>query len=157
MKILVLSDSHGDTSACLQAVRLTAPELIVHLGDYDSDCEAISKQFEIPIKAVKGNCDLRSNRSDEAEFEVAGKRFFITYGHPYGVKTSLARVTLAARQKGADVLLFGHTHNSCYDIIDEMVLVNPGSIGGYRTQTGEKTYAVLEIKNGAVLCEIKSL
>ena len=138
-------------------MRLTNPALILHLGDYDSDCEAISKQFETSIKAVKGNCDLTSKRLEEAEVEVAGKTFFITHGHLYDVKSGLERIILAAKRKNVDVVLFGHTHNPCYDVCDGMVLVNPGSIGSHRTQTGKKTYAVLEIKNGAVLCEIMSL
>ncbi|MCL2408975.1 MAG: metallophosphoesterase [Oscillospiraceae bacterium] len=158
MKILVISDSHGNTPACIQAVRLINPELILHLGDYDSDCAAILREFpDIPIKAVKGNCDPTSNRPEALEFEAAGKKFFITHGHLHAVAATPNLIVAAAKSKNTDVALFGHTHNPCYEINDGTVLVNPGSIGRPRPPTGKKTYAVLEIKNGVVSCEIKEL
>ena len=151
MKLLVMSDSHRKTDPMLEAVRLETPDFIVHLGDHDADCAAITEQFpQIPLRTLKGNCDPRSTAPAEDEFELEGVKFFITHGHLHGVKSGSAQIVDAARQKGAKVLLFGHTHIPYYTTMQGIILVNPGSIG-------EKIYAVLEIKNGAVDCKIKEV
>jgi len=151
MKILVVSDSHGDSGAILLAASLMMPELILHLGDHDDDLTATMCP-EVPVRAVRGNCDPRSDKPDEEILNLGDKRIFMTHGHLYGVKTGTEAIISAAKAKGADALLFGHTHMPLYETADGIVLINPGSIG-----RGQKTYAILEIKNGAVLCEIKSI
>jgi len=153
MKILVMSDSHGDKKALKKVVELESPELILHLGDHDRDCAAIEGEFPtIPLRSVRGNCDRPSGSPETDEFEVGGKRFFITHGHIYSVKTGYSSVINNASVRGADVLLFGHTHIPYYSLTDGLSIVNPGSIG-----MGGKTYAVLEIRNGAVVCDIKTI
>jgi hypothetical protein len=89
---------------------------------------------------------------DMDEFMLEGKRFFMTHGHFFGVKTGKSRIINTAVSRGADVLLFGHTHRAHYSTRENLIIVNPGSIG-----SDEKTYAVLEIKNGAVSCELMNL
>ena len=151
MKILVMSDSHRKKDSMLEAIRLENPDLIVHLGDHDADCTVITEQFpQIPLRTVKGNCDPRSTAPEDDEFELEGVKFFITHGHLHGVKSGSAQIVEAARQKGADVLLFGHTHIPYQTTMQGLVLINPGSIG-------EKIYAVLEPKNGAVDYKIKEV
>ena len=60
MKILVLSDSHGDLSNMERAVEQSAPRMIVHLGDLWRDGERLHSRFpDIPFHQVPGNCDLR--------------------------------------------------------------------------------------------------
>jgi len=154
MKILVISDSHGCSYDCLKAVELTEPELILHLGDHNNlgDINAVITRYQVPIRAVMGNCDYMSDGPGEIEFEIVGKRFFMTHGHLYDVKMGLGNITRVAESRGVDVLLFGHTHIPYYAESGGIVMVNPGSIG-----KEEKTYAVLEIKNGEVACEIGSV
>ena len=151
MKILVMSDSHGDKKAILRAIELEAPELILHLGDYDKDCCVIEWDYpEIPFRSVRGNCDRSSANLDIDEFTLGGKRFFMTHGHLYGVKVSYTTIIRAAASRGADALLFGHTHVPYNTTFDNMSIINPGSIG-----VSGKTYAILEIKNGEINCEVK--
>ena len=58
MKILVLSDSHGNVDNMVQAVTHTAPDWILHLGDVMADGEKLHAMFpEIPFEQVPGNCD----------------------------------------------------------------------------------------------------
>ena len=153
MKILVMSDSHGNTDAMCMAVSLESPDLILHLGDHDRDCAVVADEFaHIPLRAVRGNCDFVSTEPETYDFTLGGKRFFMTHGHLYGVKRELRTITDTAVGRAADVLLFGHTHSSCYAKEYGIDIINPGSIG-----TGKKTYAVLEIKNGMLICNIKRL
>jgi hypothetical protein len=45
------------------------------------------------------------------------------------VKTGYLTLELAAREKGVDMALFGHTHRVFYDLHNGVALFNPGSIG----------------------------
>jgi putative phosphoesterase len=153
MKILVASDSHGNTQALLDAVFDTAPQLFLHLGDYERDCDKIRAVYPLlTVRAVRGNGDVRSREPDYDEFVQEDRKIFMTHGHLHGVKTSLDSVLNAGFLRRADILLFGHTHRAFREELDGMLVLNPGSIG-----FGAKTYAVLEIEHGAVKCELFSL
>lgn len=59
MKMLVLSDSHGNLDNMVRAVEQTRPNRIVHLGDVMRDGEKLHALFPaIPFDQVPGNCDL---------------------------------------------------------------------------------------------------
>ena len=153
MKILVMSDSHGNKTSMLNTVELEAPDMILHLGDHAKDCAAIEWEYPaIPLHSVKGNCDRSSSEPEIYDFTLSGKRFFMTHGHLYNVKTGYASILNAASCRGVDVLLFGHTHIPYCKVMDNLVAINPGSIG-----PGSKTYAVLGFKNGGVTYEIKTI
>lgn len=148
-----MSDSHGDKAALLHATAIETPELILHLGDHDSDCDAVTERFpEIPLRSVRGNCDWSSHGPDTDEFKLGGKRFFMTHGHIYTVKAGLARILDEAMSRGVDMLIYGHTHIYSFDVVGSLAILNPGSIG-----MGAKTYAVLEFKNGELECNIKQI
>jgi putative phosphoesterase len=152
MKILVLSDSHGHIQAMLDAVYEEKPDMILHLGDHDRDCRSLREDSpDILLRAVRGNCDLRAEEPEYDEFVIENKRIYMTHGHLHGVKTSLDSIMNTAFCRGADILLFGHTHRTFNKELQGLRIVNPGSIGH------NKTYAVLELEHGAVKCEIKRL
>jgi len=137
----------------LKATALESPQLILHLGDYDRDCGLVEWEFpEIPLRSVRGNCDRSSAGLDVDEFTLSGKRFFMTHGHLYNVKTGYSSIFNSAACRGVDVLLFGHTHIPYYSVYENISIINPGSIG-----MGGKTYAVLEFKDSEVKCEIKKV
>ena len=153
MKILVMSDSHGNKDAMLRAVALELPEMILHLGDHDKDCGIVEWEYpEIPLRSVRGNCDRSSANLDMDEFTLGGKRFFMTHGHLFSVKTGKTKIIETSVDRGVDILLFGHTHIPHYSVIGSLTAVNPGNIG-----EGGKHYAIIEIKNGAITCDLKKL
>ena len=90
MKILVVSDSHGryDRLGTLMSMHADADE-ILFLGDGVRDLDALAD--DLPVRAVRGNCDLfgSGDLPTERLEELGGKRFFLTHGHRYGVKYSL--------------------------------------------------------------------
>ena len=153
MKVLVVSDSHGNINALRRAAAITGPDVVLHLGDHDSDCAEIRSILpDAMIRAVRGNCDPTSRELDADEFVLEGKRIFMVHGHNHGVKYSLDSLVTAGMYMEADIVLFGHTHRPYAEYYDDMLVLNPGSIG-----MGKKTYAVLEIGHGAVsyeLCEL---
>ncbi len=132
MKFIVFSDSHGDLEHMVRAVRVEKPDLCFFLGDGEYDLIRLQRRFpDLPVNAVRGNCDLRSSLPRTLSCVAGGLRFFATHGHLYGVKYDpLCRdLCEAALAEKADVVLFGHTHEPFRDRSMGMALLNPGSIG----------------------------
>lgn len=148
-RILVLSDSHGDIENMVQAVSLSQPDMIFHLGDCWQDADKLRLHFpDMRIEQVQGNCDCRME-AHERIIIIEGKRIFMCHGHDYSVKMGYYRVMEAAQEAKADVLLFGHTHRIYYDYHNNMAILNPGSIGVQRAP-GRPTYGILEIDGDKV-------
>lgn len=143
-RILVLSDSHGNMKNMVCAVQKVKPDTIIHLGDCMPDAKKLSELFpDILLENVPGNCDC-TYADAEKILEIEGKRILICHGHIYNVKEGLLSIELAAREKGVDLALFGHTHKVFYDWTNGVRLFNPGSIGapGYQIPP---SYGILTI------------
>lgn len=146
-KILVLSDSHRNFDPMVQAVELEKPDMIIHLGDHYKDAMSLHGVFpDIPLHAVSGNCDSERSESEKM-IVVEGKKILLCHGHEYGVKSGYLNLQYAAREKGADIVLFGHTHQVFYDQTSQLAMLNPGSIGEPRYY-GKNSYGILIIENG---------
>lgn len=154
MKILVLSDSHGQQRYMEQAVFDQGPDYIIHLGDKQKDGQGLQEKFcRIPCLLMAGNCDYAPLEPPAAVRELGGVRFFITHGHAHGVKMGLMRLCYAAQEAGAQIALYGHTHLASVQEIGGLMLVNPGACGG-----GDPSYGIVEISDGGkVSCRIVHL
>ena len=152
MKILVMSDSHGNIKNMLTAVHTESPDMILHLGDHHTDCRELREKFpEIPLRAVKGNCD-RAGELEMDEFICEYLRIMMVHGHRFNVKYSLDALVTNAMYKECDIVLYGHTHIPHAQEFEGLHIINPGSVGASRA-----TYCVLEIDSGKVKYEIKNL
>lgn len=145
MKILVLSDSHGNLSHMERAVEREAPRLILHLGDCWRDAERLSARFpDIPLEQVPGNCDFRPGEPAEKLLCLEDRRILLCHGHTYGVKQSLLTAGFAAEEQDLDLFLFGHTHRPLVDMRGKTLFLNPGSIGDHL----RPFYGVVTLQNG---------
>ena len=145
MKILVLSDSHGRAGALRQAIQREDPHAMLFLGDGSYDAEKMREEYPaLPIFTVPGNCDYGSFSEPEQLIELDGVRILMMHGHTRGVKYGGMNAYYAAKEAGADVLLYGHTHRPMVDYDGAIYTMNPGSI----RYTG--TYGVLMIDSGKV-------
>ncbi len=161
MKILVFSDAHNHPDLMLSAVRahLAAPassgrlDAVFFLGDGIEDFERMQKELPGPrYEAVLGNCDgyrLLEGGSWEKTVECGGLRFLLMHGHRHSVKSGIQRAADYAIAKGADVLLYGHTHEAFDAQIDgsaggSVRCVNPGSVGSWFGAS----FALIEIRDG---------
>ena len=141
MKILVLSDSHSGLSFMRLCIEQVKPDLVIHLGDYYDDGETMQEEYpHLRFYRVPGNCDRYRASSIIPETlveDVAGVRLYMTHGHLHQVKMGTGALVKAARQRGADAALFGHTHIAlCEQLEDGMWLLNPGSCGYYGGSAG---------------------
>lgn len=138
MRILVVSDTHGDVYTLRRAVdSQPTAEIIIHCGDGDEQVQFLKDNYKDKmIVGVRGNCDWNSWLPSVENLKVMGKKIFVTHGHLYNAKTGLYNLMCAAREADADILLFGHTHQAmtCYE--DGLYILNPGSCHGYMASYG---------------------
>lgn len=136
MKILVFSDSHGEKKRMVTIVAKEKPNLILHLGDYEEDTDGLFG--DIRVLKVKGNCDYNSAEEETRRFDLGDVKIFMTHGHRYRVKTGLNMLTEAALATGANLILFGHTHQAYLQKYHEYTIMNPG--------TPSQNYGIIEIE-----------
>lgn len=141
MKILVLSDSHAALSFMRRCIDQTRPDHVIHLGDHYDDGQAMADAYShIRFHLVPGNCDrfrCPPGLPDVLCYDVGGVRIFMTHGHLHGVKSSDCRLVAAARDYGASVALYGHTHSPvCFRTEDGMWVMNPGTCGSFGGSAG---------------------
>lgn len=156
MKLLVVSDSHGNRTHLRQAIELEKPQAVFHLGDGQGDILAVMADWpELPLYHVPGNCDWRSARAPAvAQVTLEGVHIILAHGHTFGVKSGYQSYLNYGIRQGAKLLLSGHTHVPCVWEDRGIMLVNPGSVGN----GSHPTYAVLEVSEGAVRdCQIKEI
>jgi len=157
MRILVISDTHGNYQLALRACDLAgAVDCVIHLGDGRDDAELLSQILDITVIRVAGNCDPGSDAPRELLWECEGKRLLLAHGDRYDVKRGLGRLEQRCIETGADVALFGHTHCAMISVRADILFVNPGSL----MNSGRKaTFAILEITSCGIkahLCDIAS-
>lgn len=148
MKALIFSDSHGGVSSmadfCLEN---PDAELIIFAGDMQSDIEELMELFpKKRYEFVRGNNDyFCSDVPYDRVFKFEEKCIFLTHGHRYNVKSGLYSISLAAKEKGADICIFGHTHIKFNEKDGNVILFNPGS--------ARRSCGLLEVQGGEVRLE----
>ncbi|MBR6915020.1 MAG: YfcE family phosphodiesterase [Clostridia bacterium] len=151
MKILVFSDSHGNPKYLAAALRehKGTVDLAIHLGDGLSDMERAGDLLDCTATAtVIGNGEqfferrLWADVPDETVISPDGVRILCCHGHKYRVKHGLSSLAEHTEQIGADLVLFGHTHDP-FDGWEKtpsgklIRFFNPGSVGlGYPASYG---------------------
>ncbi|WP_020153774.1 metallophosphoesterase [Caldibacillus debilis] len=142
MKILIVSDSHGLQRELEELKkRHRDAELFIHCGDSELEKDDPAIQG---FHVVRGNCDFHNGFPEQLLLSVKDKKIFVTHGHLYQVKTNPLNVYYKARESGADIACFGHSHRLGAEMADGVLLINPGSVRLPRGRS-EKTYVVLEI------------
>ncbi|MDD2898879.1 MAG: metallophosphoesterase [Desulfuromonadaceae bacterium] len=143
MKILVISDTHGNVNGAFAAHTRSEPvDAIVHLGDGSSDADILREALDIPVISVAGNCDPGSTSPRECVWECEGKKLLLTHGDAYQVKSGLVRLQQRVLELGIDGALFGHTHQRICEKFSGILLINPGTLAAYGMS---RSYAVLSI------------
>lgn len=169
-RLIVFSDSHGNTALISRAARehFGAPETagVVHLGDGYADMASIDTRG-VPLWQVRGNCDenIFSYRdraalpARELMIELDGWHILIMHGHAFGVKNGWERAAAYAYKRGADMLMFGHTHVMLekylpagsdlagWELDRPMYIFNPGTAG----VSPRRSYGVVDLTPGGVL------
>ncbi|WP_049934048.1 metallophosphoesterase [Halarchaeum acidiphilum] len=126
----VLSDTHsrsghelvGDARETVERADAT-----IHAGDFTTEA-ALDAFHDVSerLHAVHGNSDtdaVRERLPEARTIELAGVRVALTH-RQRGGPTGLA---MFGRERGADLVISGHTHRPSVTETDYCVLLNPGS------------------------------
>lgn len=164
MVLLVASDTHGHADRLLTAVSRVRPAAVLFLGDGLSDLSVLPS--ELPVRAVRGNCDFFGREFPTCRLEVFGQtRIFLTHGHTLGVKGGPEHALAAALSENADILLYGHTHvpfeknllpgteifcnGRMEKLTRPLLILCPGSLGEPRN--GAPSFATLTLRPDGIL------
>ena len=143
MRVLVLSDSHGDVYKLRRAIdSQPTAKLIVFLGDGEYDIDSV--ECRVPVIKVRGNCDFGSSLPLNFTDEVCGKKIYCTHGFRENVKYTTENLISAAKSHGAHIALYGHTHVPVTSYDGGLYLVNPGSVR-------EGSFAVIDFTDSGIL------
>lgn len=146
MKILVVSDTHGNIDNLINFLGEEKFNMLFYLGDYVKDGIKISDILNIPYKIVRGNGDQHvQDFHDDEIFQLKSKKIFLTHGHKYNVNFGIERIYYKAKEIGADYTFFGHTHIPIIEKFDDITIINPGSPTLPRTSNRQRTFGVIEI------------
>lgn len=148
MKIVVISDTHGDTSAINQVLlRERGVDLYLHAGDVVAPKEAIN-----PFAAVRGNCDGFYRQDYDKVYE---------YKTPFG-KIHMEHIPLsdimveALKLEGVRIFIHGHTHVRKVEKDGEAYIFCPGSLT-YPRDNNKGTYLILEVTEKEVKYTFKEI
>ncbi len=153
MRILVLSDSHGDFPSLKLAVEgETDADAIIYLGDGLNDLTHIENLIsKKPFVAVKGNCDSFFSEYPERSVEIfGGKKIYCTHGYREQVKFGLETLKTNALYSEADIALFGHTHTPFSAYENGLYLLNPGSVR-------QNSCGIIDITPQGIICFNKKI
>lgn len=162
MKILVFSDTHGDTAVMREIISRNQydTDLVIHLGDHLKDLQGVMLDFQnIASLGVLGNCDFASmyqNAHYEGTFTAEKRRIYYTHGHKFNVKSGHEYIVSNAKYNKADVVLYGHSHVALYEEKNGVIIINPGSLT-FPRDGSKGTYAKLEIVNDNLKCKIMEI
>lgn len=151
LRAVVFSDSHGNYDVLERIMERHKDNagLFIHLGDGERELEYL--KFIYPEKKIlfaAGNCDWDSEAPDCGMVEFGEKRIFYTHGYRFGVKGGLEKAISEAESRGADILLFGHTHIPFIGRENGLYIMNPGSCACPRE--GAPTYGVIDFTENGI-------
>lgn len=161
MRLVVISDSHGSYRRVADLVERNRDqaEAFIHLGDGLQEVALLQRDYpELPLFFVRGNCDWGdfipgAQKTGIHTFD--GVKILYTHGDEYGVKYSMDQLLSAAKENGARVALYGHTHIAASEYVDGIHLINPGSIS--QPRDGRPSYMVLDIVDGGIVPVLRRL
>ena len=138
MKMLVASDSHGDSNILndLRNERFDVTYFL-HLGD-----SCIPKYLLDSYCAVRGNCDF-IDLPRFKEIEIEGLKIHMEHGDGFRLNFDKEKYI---KELNCDIFLSGHTHKKLATKVGDTYVFNPGSLT--RPRDGEKgSYLILEVEN----------
>ena len=157
MKVLVVSDTHRKNDDYFKLLERHKPDLVVHCGDSEGSEYALTECADCPVQIVLGNNDFFSYLPREVELTLEGFKIWVTHGHNYYVSMGSELLKREALARGADIVLYGHTHRPVVDKSGSVIAVNPGSLSYPRQEGHKPSYVIMELKEGKADFSIRYL
>ncbi len=144
-RIALLSDTHGDIAAGLEAALQNA-ELIVHAGDIGSatvlarladiaPCVAVIGNNDVPAKWPRGQRSALTRLPECAELSLTGGILGVVHGHQWP-RVACRHARLRQAWPDARCVVYGHSHRAVIDDAALPWILNPGAAGRQRALGG---------------------
>lgn len=157
MKILVMSDTHGNSlgQTVFQQMK-DQVDMVLHLGDDARDLHPIQRMAPtMAMHSVGGAFEYRETQERIVEVPPNIK-ILMVHGHDQDVKSGLKSLVYYAQSKGVNVCLFGHTHQATTFSLDGIYFMNPGCLRANPGPVGNH-FGILDISpSGDIAGEIHS-
>ena len=88
------------------------------------------------------------NSPREKEFQIGKYKVLLVHGNTYGVSMGNQELKREARDRGVDIVMYGHTHKPVVDQDRDIIAVNPGSLTYPRQEGRSPSYIVMTITDG---------
>lgn len=140
---LLISDSHLDQEHLIRILdKNKTCDVIIHAGD---SCLSCDDPLLKNIYVVKGN-------HDKADFptELVINDIFVAHGNQYHVYQTFDYIIEAAKRHHCHTIIHGHTHIPYDEVIDDLRIINPGSVMFNRGSYGYGTYAIYDDESDVV-------
>ncbi|MCC5890309.1 MAG: metallophosphoesterase [Alkalibacterium sp.] len=127
MKLIIVSDNHGDTYYMEEILSIYENEVDswIHCGDSEmKENHPLWQNY----KTVIGNMDYATGFELERLVEFNENKFLVVHGHKHAVKQSNEEMKKRAKEEGVDIVFFGHTHIPSVEQEDGILFINPGSL-----------------------------
>ncbi len=148
MRVLIVSDTHRHNENLEMALnKVGHVDMLIHCGDAEGTEEKIRELIDCPMCIVAGNNDFFTRLPADAFFELEGRKILVTHGHYHHVSVGVERLVQDGLSRGADIVIYGHTHRPMMEIRNGIVVLNPGSISYPRQSDRTPTYMILETDN----------
>lgn len=150
MKVLIVSDTHHHNDNYLRVLERVAPiDMVVHCGDVEGSEYLIAQSAGCPVEMVMGNNDFFSDLPREKEFHIGRYKVWLTHGHTYYVSMSNETIKKEAKERGVDIVMYGHSHRPIVDVESDIIAVNPGSLTYPRQEGKQPSFIIMDLdKNG---------
>lgn len=143
MKVIVVSDNHGDTYYLEEILSIHAEDTDAWFHCGDSELPEEHPLFQ-RYQTVKGNMDFANKLKLTRLEEIHGEKFLIAHGHKHDVKRSYDELKKEARSVGSRFVFYGHTHIAKVEEEGGVFFINPGSLTQPRDRD-KGTYLALTI------------
>ena len=158
MKILVVSDTHGEMPIDIKSMDFDA---VIHAGDIGDAAffgALNTAAGEKNLYAVFGNTDfvLSGYLPESVSANIGGLNFFMVHNltAPHRILPANESAMNTAK---AEIVVFGHTHTPLAEERDGRIFINPGSLGKVGL-TGRRSLAEVKTDNsGTVEVQISDI
>lgn len=145
MRVLIVSDTHGRHGGLDRALQEAGDiDVLIHLGDVEGGETYIDAVVDCEKHIIRGNNDFFSDLPREEEFLISGHKVFITHGHAYYVSLDPEYIREEGKARGAEIVMFGHTHRPYFEDENGIIVLNPGSLSFPRQEGRKGSYMILE-------------
>ena len=158
-KVLIVSDTHRYNENFLKVLEIEKPiDMLIHCGDIEG-CEYIYSQAAgCPVHMVTGNNDFFSDLPAEKEFTIGKNKVWLTHGHNYYVSVGNEFLKDEAKDRGVDIVMYGHIHRPVVDGSKGIWAINPGSLTYPRQEGRKPSYIIMEVdEKGEASFKVKYL